>query len=127
MLKTHAYCEALQVYACLCTECGIKWLTGGSGHKRGAQRQTWCSTCGEQVDGVDGLDVGGHVLDPALQVVARVVAEVVGAGAVCGDALDHIQLVLAARLVHEVVPKDAGVLPVAKQQMNLALRNLSRG
>ncbi len=71
-------------------------------------------TSGQQVDGVDRLDVGRHVLNPGLQVVGGVVRDVVLAAAVRGGPLDHVQLALAARLVHQVEPEDAGVLPAVR-------------
>lgn len=66
------------------------------------------------MDGVDGLDVCRHVLDPGLQVIGRVVRDVVLAAAIRGGPLHDVQLALAAWLVHQVVPEDAGVLPVVQ-------------
>lgn len=63
------------------------------------------------MDGVHGLDVAGHIFDPLVQVVARVVGDVVVLGAVRGGALDDVELGLGARLVHQVVPEDGRVLP----------------
>lgn len=63
------------------------------------------------MDGIDGLDVGSHVLDPGLQVVGRVVGDVVDLGAVSGLALGDVELRLGAGLVHQIVPEDGGVLP----------------
>ncbi len=68
------------------------------------------------MDGVHGLDVAGHVLNPLLQVIARVVGDVVVFGTIIGFALDDVQLCLRARLVHEVVAKDGRVLPAQQQE-----------
>lgn len=68
------------------------------------------------MDGVHGLDVTGHVLNPLLQVVTRVVGDVVVLGAVGSCALDNIELSLGARLIHQVVPKYGGVLPADKHR-----------
>ena len=73
-------------------------------------------TCGEQVDGVNGLDVRSHVLNPGLQVIGRVVGDVVNLGAVCGLALRDVQLSLGAGLVHQVVPKDRRILSAQESQ-----------
>lgn len=72
-------------------------------------------TCAQQMDGVHGLDVAGHVLDPFLQVIARVVGDVVVLGAIIGLALDNVQLCLGARLVHEIVAENGRVLPAHVQ------------
>lgn len=63
------------------------------------------------MDGVNALDVGSHVLDPRLQVIGRVVGNVVNLRPVCGLALGDVELCLGAGLVHQVVPKDGRVLP----------------
>ena len=69
------------------------------------------STCRQQMDGVNALDVGSHVLNPRLQIVSRVVGDVVNLRPVCGLALSDVELCLGAGLVHQVVPEDGRVLP----------------
>jgi hypothetical protein len=63
------------------------------------------------MDGVHPLDKLRGVLDPVLQIVCKVVADVVDLPAVCRLSPHHIQLVLRPRLVHQVVREDGGVVP----------------
>lgn len=63
------------------------------------------------MDRVDGLDIGSHVLNPGLQVISRVVGDVVDFRPVSGLALRDVELSLGAGLVHQVVPKNGGILP----------------
>ena len=67
----------------------------------------------QEMDGIDGLDIAGHVLNPLLQIIGGVVGDVVLLGAIGGHALHNVELCLGAWLVHQVVAEDGGVLPEA--------------
>lgn len=74
-------------------------------------------TCAEQMDGVERLDIGSHVLDPCLQVVGWIVGDVVLFGTISGLTHHNIQLCLGARLVHQVVPQDGGIIPALRMAL----------
>ena len=85
----------------LCGECISEGWTGTYAKQ----------TCAEQVDGVQRLDIGSHVLNPCLQVVGWVVGDVVLFGTISGLTHHNVQLCLGARLVHQVVPQYGGIIP----------------
>ena len=66
----------------------------------------------QQVARVRALDVRRHVLDPGLQRVAAVGADVVLQRRVRRPATLHHEVVSASRLVHQIPPEDGGVVPV---------------